>query len=74
MFNFTELLHYKNKIYILFNKVIKNELIKLHHDNVLAEHYKVNKIINLLFKKYYWVNIMNNVQEYVALCAVCLRI
>jgi len=53
MFNFTELLHHKNKIYILFNKVIKNELIKLHHDNVLAEHYKVNRIMNLLFRKYY---------------------
>jgi len=53
MFNFVELLHYKNKIYILFNEVIKNELMKLHHDNVLAKHYKVDKMINLLFKKYY---------------------
>ncbi len=53
MFNFTELLHHKDKIYILFDKAIKNELIKLHHDNVLAEHYKIDRIINLLFKKYY---------------------
>ncbi len=44
---------YKNKIYILSDKVIKNELIKLHHDDVLTEHYKVDKIINLLFRKYY---------------------
>ena len=61
MFNFTELLYYKNKIYILFNEVIKNKLMKLHHDDVLTEHYKVNKIINLLFRKYYWVNMMNNI-------------
>jgi len=74
MFNFTELLHYKNKIYILFNEVIKNELIKLYYDNVLAEHYKVNKIIDLLFRKYYWINIMSNIWEYVASCTVCLRI
>jgi len=53
MFNFTELLHYKSKIYILFNKVIKNELMKLHYDDVLTEHYKVNRIIDLLFRKYY---------------------
>ncbi len=53
MFNFTELLCYKNKIYILSDKVIKNELIKLHHDNVLAKHYKINRTINLLFRKYY---------------------
>ncbi len=53
MFNFTELLHYKNKIYILSNKAVKNKLMKLYHDNVLAEHYEVNRIINLLFKKYY---------------------
>ncbi len=74
MFNFTELLYYKNKIYILSDKVIKNELIKLHHNDVLTEHYKVNKTINLLFKKYYWVNITNDVQEYVALCTVYLRV
>jgi len=64
MFDFTELLHYKSKIYILFNEVIKNELIKLmklYYDDVLAEHYKVNRTINLLFRKYYWVNMMNNV-------------
>jgi len=53
MFNFTELLCHKNKIYILFDEVIKNKLIKLHHDDVLAKHYKVNRTINLLFRKYY---------------------
>jgi len=53
MFNFIKLLYYKNKIYILFNEVIKNKLIKLYHDDVLAEHYKVNRIIDLLFRKYY---------------------
>ncbi len=74
MFDFIELLCHKNKIYILFNEAVKNELMKLHHDDVLAEHYKVNRIIDLLFRKYYWVNMMNNVWEYVALCAVCLRI
>jgi len=61
MFNFTELLHYKSKIYILFDEVIKNELMKLYYDNVLTEHYKVNRIINLLFRKYYWVNMTNDV-------------
>ncbi len=74
MFNFIELLSYKSKIYILFDEVIKNELIKLHHDDVLTEHYKVNKMINLLFRKYYWVNMINNIWEYVALCTVYLRI
>ncbi len=53
MFNFTELLYHKDKIYILSDKVIKNELIKLHHNNVLAKHYKVNRTIDLLFRKYY---------------------
>ncbi len=61
MFNFIELLCYKSKIYILSDEVIKNKLMKLHHDNVLAEHYKVNRIIDLLFRKYYWINIINNI-------------
>ncbi len=53
MFDFTKLLYYKNKIYILFNKIIKNELIKLHDNDVLTKHYKVNRTIDLLFRKYY---------------------
>ncbi len=53
MFNFIELLCHKSKIYILSDKAVKNELIKLHHDDVLVEHYEVDKIINLLFRKYY---------------------
>jgi len=53
MFNFINLLHYKNKIYILSDEAIKNELIKLYHDDVLAEHYKVDRMIDLLFRKYY---------------------
>ncbi len=61
MFDFTELLCHKNKIYILSDKAVKNEFIKLYYDDVLAEHYKVNKIINLLFRKYYWINMMNDV-------------
>ncbi len=74
MFNFIKLLYHKSKIYILSDKAVKNELIKLHHDDVLTKHYEVDRIINLLFRKYYWVNIMNNVWEYVALCTICLRI
>ncbi len=53
MFDFTELLCHKSKIYILFDEAVKNELIKLYHNDVLAEHYKVNKTIDLLFRKYY---------------------
>ncbi len=53
MFDFTELLYYKSKIYILFDEVIKNEFMKLHYNDVLIKHYKVNRTINLLFRKYY---------------------
>jgi len=53
MFNFTKLLCHKSKIYILSDEAVKNELIKLHYNDVLAEHYKVNRIIDLLFRKYY---------------------
>ncbi len=53
MFNFIELLYYKSKIYILSDEAVKNELMKLHHNDVLAKHYEVDRIINLLFRKYY---------------------
>ncbi len=74
MFNFTELLCHKSKIYILSDEAVKNELIKLHHNDVLTKHYKVNRTINLLFRKYYWVNMMNDVWEYIALYTVYLRV
>ncbi len=53
MFNFIELLCHKNKIYILSDEAVKNELMKLHYNDVLTKHYKVNRTIDLLFRKYY---------------------
>ena len=70
MFNFIKLLYYKNKIYILSDEVIKDKLIKLYYNDVLTEYYKINRIINLLFRKYYWINIANNVWKYIALYTV----
>ena len=39
--------------YIFDDAVVKEKLIKKHHDNSLSEHFETQKILNLIQKKYF---------------------
>ena len=47
------MLKYDEKLYISKNVTVREELLKRHHNNVLTEHFNINKIKELLAKKYY---------------------
>ena len=55
--------HFKIKItekLLLFQKLIyissatRKEVIWQHHNNVLTEHFEINKIMKLIFRNYYF--------------------
>ncbi len=68
-----DLLHWKNKWYIL-SYLLKRELLKQNHDDLYADHFKYEKTFDLLKKKYFWINMSKNVKEYVDFCSTCHRI
>ena len=51
--NSQNLLNYNNKLYISNKTSIREELLKRYHDNLLAGHFEVAKIIELISRKYF---------------------
>ena len=55
-------------------EVIWTELISRHHDNLLADHFGINKTRELIGRKYYWPSLRKDVEAYVKGCDVCLAL
>ena len=60
-------------VYIFSSTAVREKLMKIHHNNSYADHFKINKITDLLQRKYYWQNLFKNMKKYVKTCNVCLH-
>ncbi len=67
-----QVLHYQGLLYV--PKVIRSELISRHHDDPLAGHFGIEKIYELIARKYYWPTLRQDVKAYVKGCDVCLAL
>ncbi len=65
-----EVLHYQGLPYM--PEIVRTELISRHHDNPLAGHFGIDKIRELIARKYYWPTLRHNIEAYVIGCNVCL--
>ena len=65
-------LQYQGLSYIL--EIIRFEVISNHHDDFLAKHFGINKIKELVGRKYYWPSLRRDVQSYIQGCNVCLAL
>ena len=64
------MLHYQGLFYV--PEYIQTELISRHHDNPLVGHFEIEKIRELLSRKYYWPMLCRDVDDYVRGCNVYL--
>ena len=51
--NHEDFIKYNKCFYIFDDAVVKEKLIKKHHDDSLLEHFEVQKILNLIQTKYF---------------------
>ncbi len=58
-----EMLHYDNKLYIPDS--FQADQLQTNHDDPLAENFRVEKIFELLSRKYYWPKMRADVKKYV---------
>jgi hypothetical protein len=65
-----DILHFEEKYYILSN-LLRRKLFKQNHDDSHASHFEYEKILELLRKKYWWLNMSRNVKKYVISCTKC---
>ncbi len=72
--NSQEMIEYNESLYVLEDLSVREELLKRHHDDLLAKHFDADKISELLNCKYYWKSMIKNVKEYINTCDICQRV
>ncbi len=71
--NSQEMIKYNESLYVSEDFSVREELLKRHHDDLLARHFDADKINELLNRKYYWKSMIKDVKEYVNTCDICQR-
>ena len=50
------------------------KIINKHHNDFLTKHFDVNKVVNLIQRKFYWFVYAKQIRFYVKICNICQRI
>ena len=53
-------------------EIIRFEMISRHHNDLLVGHFGIDKITELVSRKYYWPSLRKDVENYVRGCDVYL--
>lgn len=65
------LLRYRRQLYVPAQETIRQEILRIHHDDPLAGHFGTTRTLELIQRKYYWENIAQETRKYVKECPVC---
>lgn len=60
-------------VYVPDEPSVRQELLKVYHDDPLAGHFGGKRTLELLQRSYYWPSMDEDVQAYVKTCDVCQR-
>ena len=66
-----KLLYFFHVIYVFEKIALKAKLLRLHHDDFLANHFKFKKTHVLMQRKFYWFKMTKDIKEYVKNCDMC---
>ena len=69
----TNLLLFKERVYIPDNDQIKLEIFSSRHDSPLAGHHGQDKTQQLISRDFYWPRMTKDIREYVSACYQCQR-
>jgi len=68
------MIEYNELLYVSEDLSVREELLKRHHNDLLAKHFDADKISELLDRKYYWKSMIKNVKEYIDTCDICQKV
>ena len=69
-----ELLRRNLAVYVLNDSVIKKEILKIHYNDLLSDYFARARTENAIHKKYFWLNILFEINEYVRIYSDCQRV
>jgi len=61
----------ERKVYISKDKELQTEIIRLHHDILVAGHGGRWKTTELVMRNYWWLEVMKDIRRYVKGCDMC---
>ena len=64
----------EGKVYVPKDKELREEIIWLHHNTLVAGHRRKWKITELVMRNYWWPGVMRDMGKYVKDCNMCQRI
>ncbi|KAF9800025.1 hypothetical protein IEO21_10452 [Rhodonia placenta] len=67
------LLLFRRMVYVPKNAELWRDIVKIHHDSLIAGHGGRAKTLELISRNYWWPGISKFVNEYVSTCDVCNR-
>lgn len=68
-----QILRFEGAIYIPNDPALRNELLRIHHDDPMAGHFGVKKMLGLLRRKYYWPSMRKSIEAYCRTCQSCQK-
>ena len=58
-----KLLLFQELIYV--SSAIRKKMIEQHHNNVLTEHFEIDKMMKLIFRNYYFSQMRQKVKKHI---------
>src|SRR5205809_4820671 len=61
-----KLLLFQELIYML--SAMRKKMIEQHHNNILTEHFEIDKTVKLIFRNYYFSQMRQKVKKHIQQC------
>ena len=71
--NSNNILRYWHAIYVFNERNLKVEILKRCHDDFLTKHFEIEKIVDFIQRKFYWMYMRKNIEKYIKKCVICQR-
>ena len=65
------LLCYVNCVFISQQKSLQAQLLKMYHDTSSGDHFDHNKMLNLIWRHFIWLEMIKDVHKYITTCPIC---
>ncbi len=66
-----ELLYNKTLLYVPAEGCERQEVLRRHHNNLIAGHFGVHCTFELVARKYYWLGLLRDIQTSTEDCLMC---
>ena len=67
------ILRFKGRAYVPPDAALRQEILKINHDDPHSSHFGARKTLHLLQRHYHWPSIAADVKDYVQTCTTCQR-